>query len=162
MDCLYYVTKLKNDFKLYAGQWHCCGNTETISLLTSGKFKLSENPRHWRIAMSNSKKKGGEDKQGKEILCCQPLQKSYLMKLPTKILLSIKLTYFHLVQRNATLTSNTKWTRVATPGSQKEKEGFGHVIGQNKNAVGQGYQYFHFMSSLSPSFYCMKMLNASI
>ena len=73
--------------------------------------------------------------------------------------LSIKLTYFHLVQRNSIVTSNTKWTRFATPRSQKEKAGLEHVIGQNKNATGDGITILVFYFFLdSNHLYCIKML----
>lgn len=86
--------------------------------------------------------------------------KSHTMKFPTKNTSVHQVNLFSFgAKKNAIVTSNTKWARFATPRSQKEKEGLGHVIGQDKSVIGTGitilvlYVFFD-----SKSLYCMKML----
>lgn len=116
--------KVKNHFKIGTGQQHWCENMENwpFSILGIQCFKkfwaLKDSYVKWKI-----KKK--RTSRGRK-LHTKPIQKSYLIKCQEKPLSTFKLTYFHLVRRNAVIASNTKWTRAATL-TALQKEGSGHL-----------------------------------
>lgn len=67
-----------------------------FSHLEVQSFKKSWAWKDSYVKLKKKKKKGTEERHS---ILGQPIQKSYLLKFPTKTLLSIKLTYFHLVQK---------------------------------------------------------------